>query len=230
MKKIAFATLVLLVFFSSEAQKLKVDKIQFCGKIYSKTGIMRNMLQEQFEFLQLQEKDTIVDIGAASGWYEGAYSAISPLSNIHFILMDIDSSCLNQRKVDNMIKHYSGLKGSPITNSFELVLNTADSLNLPSGKFKKVWLMNVLHEIPDKKKMIRDIHEILQPGGELILLEYIPKNSGDLHGGCKKPLLGLEEWKALIENQNFTMTEFIQTNKVKKRMTINLIRFIKPHG
>ncbi len=218
----------LSILFSAQAQKLKSDKTLFCGKIYNKTAFMKEQLKEQFDFLRLQEHDTIVDIGAASGWYEGAYSALSPLQDLHFIMVDIDTSCLNKTKLHNMVSHYSGLKGAPITNSFELVHNTVDSLFLPKEKFRKVWLINILHEITDKDKMLSDVHEILQPGGELIILEYIPKHPGDLHGGCKKPLNTLDEWNDLLLKNNFTIADHIQTNKVKKRKTINMIRYIKP--
>src|ERR1700712_3360077 len=116
---------------------------------------MASQMQDQFDFLKLSENDTIVDIGAASGWYEGAFSAGNNFRHIHFILVDIDTNCLNARKLAAMTAHYSQLKGSPITNSFTLVNNTPDSLFLPASTYGKVWLLNVFHEIDDKPKMLR---------------------------------------------------------------------------
>jgi ubiquinone/menaquinone biosynthesis C-methylase UbiE len=127
-----------------------------------------------------------------------------------------------------MIAHYSKVKGSPITIGFHLVNNTFDSLFLPAATYKKVWLLNVLHEIPDPAKMIGSIYDILQPGGEIILLEKIPKKPGELHGGCRKPLRSPQQWQALFENHHFRYKEDVQVTKVKNRMTLNMIRFVKP--
>jgi ubiquinone/menaquinone biosynthesis C-methylase UbiE len=210
----------------SYAQK-KVDRIKFCGVSYTDAEKMKEQLQEQFDFLKIAEGDTIVDIGAASGWYEGAFSVHSPLQKLHFILVDIDSSCLNKTKVDNMISHYSKLKGGPITHQFILVNNTVDSLHLPQNQFSKVWLMNVLHEIPDGKKMVGDIYNILRMGGELVVLEFMPKKPGQLHGGCHMPLRNMEEWKALLKDQGMQFVEHIEVLKDRGRSRIALMRFRK---
>jgi ubiquinone/menaquinone biosynthesis C-methylase UbiE len=219
--------LLTLIALTARAQKSKVERIPFCGKVIRDKAEMISQLQEQFHFLNVQEGDTIVDIGAASGWYEGAFSAASELRNVHFVLVDVDSNCLNQRKVDNMVAHYSGVKGSPITNQFRLVNNSYDSLFLPLATYKKVWLLNVLHEIPDPGKMISSICNILQSGGEITLLEMIPKKPGALHGGCRKPLLSLQQWQALFESNGFRYKEDVQVTRVKNRMTVNMVRFVK---
>lgn len=209
--------------FGSLAQK----KQNFCGVRYMKKDVMITQLQDQVDFLKLRENDTIVDIGAASGWYEGAVSVVSALKNLHFILLDIDSACLNKRKLDNMLVHYSGLKGEPITHSFQLIQNSVDSLYLPANSYSKVWLLNVLHEIEDKDKMLKDVYHILRTGGEIVLLEFIPKKPGAVHGGCKKPLLNIEQWKVVFERNNFQIKEVKEIIKDRGRSRINMIRFVK---
>lgn len=226
MKTIACYVAILLFQTVATGQK-KAERIPFCGVVYKNQSSIKKLQNDQFQFLNVTEYDTIVDIGAGSGWYEGAFSAVMPFNDLHFILVDIDSTCLNQQKVRNMTAHYSGVKGTPITNTFTLVRNTPDSLHLPVERFRKAWLLNVLHEIEAKPKMIRDIHAILQKGGELILLEYIPLQPDALHGGCRKPLLSLDEWTKLFEEGGFHMKEYIQVRKVKGVPRINLIRFIK---
>jgi hypothetical protein len=100
----------------------------------------------------VQEGDTIVDIGAQSGTYEGCFLAVNNFKTVRFLLVDIDSSCLNQEKVNNMVAHYSKVKGDSIRNSFQIVQNTPDSLWLPLNQYRKAWLFNTLHELRINQK------------------------------------------------------------------------------
>ena len=210
----------------SAQKKDKVDKIAFCGaSAKSKEGIS-NYFHQQFQFLNVSEGDTIVDIGAGSGWYEGAFSAASELKELTFVLVDINPKCLNEKKVNNMISHYSKVKGDSITYRFQIVQNTPDSLHLPLNQFNKVWMLNTLHEIPDQSKMIRDIHAILKTGGEIIVLENPPKKEGQLHGGCKKPLLSFEKITSLFTANGFQFSEKLDIIR-KRNSDVQMLRFIK---
>ena len=77
-------------------KKNKIDKLKFCGwQLNDKQKISSNF-KDQFDFLNVHEGDTIVDIGAQSGSYEGCYLAVTKFKTVCFLLVDIDSSCLNQ--------------------------------------------------------------------------------------------------------------------------------------
>lgn len=218
----------LLLFFPMlvfAQKKDKIDKIEFCGwKMKNKKGIKAYM-QPQFDFLQVQEGDTIVDIGAQSGSYEGCFLSVNNFQNLSFILVDIDPKCLNQQKVNNMITHYAGVKGDSIKANFKIVQNTADSLWLPQNSFQKVWLLNTLHEIPDQAKMVRDIYSVLRTGGEIVILELTPDYEGQLHGGCHKPLMNFEKINEVFTSNGFRLAD--RKNFVRKRNDLLMLRFIK---
>ena len=184
---------------------------------------LKENLHPQFDFLKVKENDTIIDIGASSGWFEGAFSAGEAFHNLLFILVDIDTICLSQTKVDAMVSHYSKVKGKPITNQFKLVNNTTDSLWLPLYTYPKVLLMNTLHEIPDQNKIARDIHSILRDNGELIILEMKPSKKGELHFGCNKPLLTQEEMKILFANNGFRYSESIEIKNHKRSILLMIL-------
>jgi ubiquinone/menaquinone biosynthesis C-methylase UbiE len=207
-------------------KKDKVERIEFCGWKMNDKKKIRDYFQQQFDFLGVQEGDTIVDIGASSGTYEGNFLAVSDLKTISFILVDIDPKCLNQQKVDNMIAHYSKVKGDSIKNKFQLVQNTPDSLWLPLNQFQKVWIMNTLHEIPDQAKMVRDIFSILKPGGEIVVLENPPAYEGQLHGGCHKPLLSFEKINSLFISNGFEFADKKNIDR-KRNSDILMIRYRK---
>jgi ubiquinone/menaquinone biosynthesis C-methylase UbiE len=218
---------ILLLLACMHLYAVAQQPISFCGKQFNSKEGIRQHLGDQFQFLKMQEGDTIVDIGAGSGWFEGALSAATDFQKLHFLLLDIDSGCLNSSKVNQMIRYYEALKGSPITHSFKTVLNTQDTLMLPLATYQKVWMFNMLHEVPDKKQLLRMTHAIMIAHGEIILLELIPKKKGALHGGCHKPLLSLEEWKTLFAKEGFHFSESILTGKLKNTYRINMARFVK---
>src|SRR6476659_10757924 len=109
--RIYLLLLVILPLCVLAQRKKKIDKLKFCGwQLNDKQKISSNF-KDQFDFLNVQEGDTIVDIGAQSGTYEGCFLAVNNFKTIRFLLVDIDNSCLNQEKVNNMIDHYSKVKG-----------------------------------------------------------------------------------------------------------------------
>lgn len=218
--------LLLVVQHSFSQKKSKVNRISFCGVRLEKKAFLEEVYQQQFDFLNLQEYDTVVDIGAGSGWYEGALSVASPLQHLNFFLVDISTDCLNATKVNNMKAHYAALKGSPITHTFTIINNTVDSLYLPARTFKKVWIMNTLHEIPDQHKMAQDIYDILQPGGEVVILEMIPRKEHELHGGCNMPLMSREQLDQLFTSHHFTVKDHIDI-LAKRRSPLRMIRYIR---
>ena len=219
--------LLLLIPFVTVAQKKnKIEKLSFCGWRFNEKDKIISQFQDQFDFLQVHDGDTIVDIGAQSGSYEGCFMAAMNVKDVSFVLVDIDSSCMNQQKIDNMINHYSSVKGEPIKGNFQLIHNTVDSLWLPAGQYQNAWILHTLHEIPDRAKMVKDINFILKPDGEIIVLELGPRKTGQLHGGCNKPLMTLDEINRLFTANGFMLNNQLIIKK-KKRFDVVLLRYIK---
>ena len=216
---------LLLVCCSLSAQKMKPD--EFCGTRYRDLQALKEQLKYQFEFLRLQDGDTVVDIGAASGWYEGAVWAGTDLKKLQVILVDIDSNCLNQQRVSNMLHHYGDLKGGPYELDITMIRNTPDTLYLEPGKYNKIWLLNTLHEVPDPPKLLQQIYRVLRPGGELILLELVPTKPGKKHGGCNKPLRSPDQWVELLQREGFRKTESMIDAARNKKTPVTMIRFIR---
>jgi ubiquinone/menaquinone biosynthesis C-methylase UbiE len=125
-----------------------------------------------------------------------------------------------------MLDHYGKMQREPINNGFEIVNNTPDSLYLPLNTYKKVWLINTLHEIPDKFSFLQSISRIMKAGGEIIVEEIAPKKPGALHGGCKKPLLSTIDLLALFEKAGFSYKEK-KIFPYRAQAGLQMIRFIK---
>lgn len=205
----------------------KIDRLDFCGWRLETQQKIREGFGDDYRFLRPQSGDTIVDIGAASGAYQGALAAGFGMDGVHFVLVDIDGRCLNGEKLSNMLRHYAAVKGDSIRTSFELVKNTPDSLYLPLNRYRKVWLINTLHEVGSPEKMARDIGAVLQSGGEVCVLEKPARREGELHGGCKLPLLLPEQLEGLFTKNGFRLVEKETLYYKKKLVKAVLYRFVK---
>lgn len=191
--------------------------------------MLRKQLEQQLAFLQIKNGDTIVDIGSSSGALIGCMNVIADFKNAHFILVDIDSTCLNTTKVNNMIAYYENMKGAPFNNSISFVLNGIDSLYLPLNSKRKLMIFNTLHEIPDKAGIIKQMAAVLQTGGEIIITELMATEKRTIHQGCKKPLMTEEEIKNLMQDAGFAFkNKVINPIPAKKiRSPYCLFRFVK---
>lgn len=231
MKKGIIFIISLLVLLSTafSQRSKKIPKPGFCGYWYKDSSLLRKHFEQQLAFLQVRNGDTIVDVGSSSGSFTGAINAIGSFKNVHFILVDIDSNCLNATKVNNMIIHYQQLRGEPFNSSIGFVQNTTDSLWLPLNRYKKLWILNTLHEIPDKAGMMRQMAAVLQTGGELVIGELMPTEKRKIHGGCHQPLMGEEEIKSLAAAAGLQFSEVaINPLAVKKiKNPYYVFRFVK---
>ncbi|MEP7238877.1 MAG: methyltransferase domain-containing protein [Ferruginibacter sp.] len=220
--------LVISACFGQQTQE-KIKKLKFCGYRYTDSALLRNHFEQQLAFLQIKDGDTIVDIGSSSGALIGCINVIADFKNAHFILVDIDSDCLNSSKVNNMIAYYENIKGRSFNNSIGFVVNTTDSLWLPLNSKRKLWIFNALHEIPDKSGMIRQMSAVLQTGGEIIIAELMATEKRKIHQGCKKPLMTGEEIKKLMQDAGFVFKD-MAANTIPVKKIINpycLFRFVK---
>ena len=209
--------------------KEKIKKLKFCGYKYSDSSLLRKHFEQQLTFLKINNGDTIVDIGSSSGAYIGAINVMADFKNVHFILVDIDSHCLNTDKVNNMIAHYEKLRGKPFNNTIGFVQNTTDSLYLPLNSKQKLWMFNTLHEIPDKANIIKQMAAVLQTGGEIIIAELLATEKRKIHGGCHKPLMTGEDLKKLMLDAGFAFKNValnpLPVKKIKNPYC--LFRFVK---
>ena len=207
----------------------KIKKLKFCGYKYKDSSLLRKHFEQQLAFLQINNGDTIVDVGTSSGAYIGAINVIADFKNVHFILVDIDSNCLNAAKVNNMITYFENLKGEPFSNSFSFVVNSTDSLYLVLNSKRKLWIINTLHEIPDKAAIIKQMAAVLQTGGEIIIGELMATEKNKIHQGCKKPLMTDEEIKKLMQDSGFTLKNMAVNPWVVKKIRnpLCMFRFVK---
>ena len=111
-----------------------------------------------FDYLQLQTGDRILDLGCGEGRH-----AISA-----YMLNDIDSVGIDLSLKDlNTTRERFNEFIEPDNKNKSLVLSVANGYQLPfsSGSFDKVICSEVLEHIPDYVAVLSEIERVLKPGG-----------------------------------------------------------------
>jgi SAM-dependent methyltransferase len=132
-----------------------------------------------------KQGETIASIGAGNGMKEIQISCF--IEEITWYLQEIDSSRLYQ--FAQVLAYHENLIGSPIGADFNLVLGSENSSGLPYGIFDRVLMLNVFHEIELREGIMREIHQVLKEGGELVIMERMGRTISEFHSDCKYPKL-----------------------------------------
>ena len=177
-----------------------------CGPILDAEGIQ--VFKKQNEYLGLKPGMVFADIGASSGYYDGAMAVF--LDSVTFYLNDIDHHCLNERNLNKVLRYYSKLKGSPIrhTNPFHLVIGTPTSTNLPDNKFDVIFSNATMHVIDYPDSILSDLHRSLKADGSLFIRDEFVA-SGELKKcdskKCGHYVLQREPFLNLMAKNGFTL-------------------------
>ncbi len=148
-------------------------------------------LGDDFSFIQLEAGDTVASIGAATGWFEVAYSTYR--DSLVFYVEDIDPESLQQKNLDKLLRFYERKFDEPISNTFILQLGTESSTKLPSNTFDKVLLRLSFHEFSERDAMMKEVLRILKPRGIFYMAETLVDSTGKLEPNCGHPLLSKED-------------------------------------
>ncbi|MCD6018452.1 MAG: Methyltransferase type 11 [Bacteroidetes bacterium] len=123
------------------------------------------------DFIDLKKGDLVAEIGAGDGVNIGILSMF--FDSIKFVAQDIDAKTLKNKTYNKVIKKYQNYshKTQSNTNTFELVIGTKNTTNLPDNKFDVLFIINSFHDFDKQDEMLDDIYKKLKPNGRFILLE-----------------------------------------------------------
>lgn len=129
----------------------------------------------------VRPSDRVLEIGPGPGFYS------IPLaqrvgSKGKVVCVDVQAQMLESLR--------KRLARSDLGDRVETRLCSGESLGIASlaGSIDRAILIYVLHEVPDPRRTLAEIHDALRPGGELLLVE--PK------GHCSSELFAAELWAA----------------------------------
>lgn len=174
------------------------------GFAYSKEQVEKKFAQ-MLKFYDLRPGEVVGDIGAASGWMDGALSVLT--DSVTYYVQDINTVFLNEDEFTQVIDHYSKVRARPQTNTFHFVIGTPTKTNLPDAVFDKIIFNNSFHEIKKIKKLIEDLDKKLKPGGKIIIHEEFSNDYRiHLQPGCKIAGFTVEEIGRMFEPYGYYLT------------------------
>lgn len=115
---------------------------------------------EVVENMRLVATDTVVDLGAGSGYFTFRLAARVPEGKV--LAVDIQPEML---RILEESRDQRGLK------NIETVLGGIDNPNLPSG-VHAVLMVDAYHEFSHPREIMQAVVTALAPGGQVFLVEY----------------------------------------------------------
>lgn len=178
------------------------------GYAYTKKQCEENFSQDVIDF-NLKNGDVVADVGAASGWIEGALSVL--LDSTTFYVQDINPFYLNESEFSKVINYYSRVRSTPQTNKFYFIIGKERKTLLPDSMFDKVILINTIHEIKFRNKIIKDLRTKLKPNGSIIINEPFSNEFKVIrHIGCNIKAFKVSKVIEFMKHQGFYLTKMTE--------------------
>lgn len=169
-------------------------------------GQCEEMRNESFKYYDIKKGDVIADVGAASGWLDGAFSVL--IDSVTFYVQDVDTHFLNQDQLNRVVKYFSSLRKTPQTNTFHMVIGDKKKTNLPDSTFDKIIINNTFHEMVNPWRIVEDLKRKLKPKGKIIIYDgFSNKYKKNKHEGC-----GIIADKVSFVSDLFSIYDFYLTN------------------
>ena len=96
-------TITILAFISLEVCQAQIFRPYKCGPVLKKDGI--ETFKRLNDYLEISAGDVFAEVGASSGYYNGAMAVF--LDSVTFYLQDIDKDCLNEDNLQKVLRQFS---------------------------------------------------------------------------------------------------------------------------
>jgi len=180
-----------------------------------------NIFNSEISKLGLTDRDTLVDIGAFSGFTDFQLFQFYP--NKFFILEDIyksyEKSLPGAYIIVDSTKRYFKDYSLRITGTNEYI-------PLKSSAYKTVYCRKTVHEFTKPDKMVEELKRIISVDGVLIISEEIPLFPNETDPGCKKKLMTSEEIIDLFKSHRLKLRSSDTTNW-KQNRNLYILKFTK---
>ncbi len=140
--------------------KLKVCPVELAGGLDNR---YRKLFQNPYKILRpfIKEGMTVLDMGCGPGFFSLEIARL--LKGKGFVY----AADLQQGMLDIVRKK---VKSTDLEQVIKLHKCQDDSIDLGS-KVDFVLLFYVVHEVPDQEKLFRELKSLLNPGGEIFIIE-----------------------------------------------------------
>jgi ubiquinone/menaquinone biosynthesis C-methylase UbiE len=146
-------------------------------------------LKVEFDLYNLSKGDTILDVGAGSGYVQSMIGCY--YDSIHYCLLDIDSTTLNNENIKFSKDYYSKLYKKDINFTYDIIINNnVNKLPFKDKSFNKIMCRLTLHELSNLDKILEEMYRVCKNGGEIIIVERTSE-TGEVDDNCGNKYLSI---------------------------------------
>jgi ubiquinone/menaquinone biosynthesis C-methylase UbiE len=175
----------------------QLNKFTLLQKYYHDKETLYRDNKFAVRFLDLHPGETLADVGAFDGIWDGIYSVFT--DSVNYYIEDITDKGFARN--DSIMQYCEKLSGRPSHNKMIKVVGNENSTNLPSSTFDKVICNESFHHFGQPAVMLADFKRILKPGGSLFIRDSLKrrgKKQSHFHYSKKEMI-------ALIEQNGFVL-------------------------
>lgn len=151
--------------------------------------------KETLKRLGLKEEDSMADIGCGIGYFTIPAAEIINSNNKAYGL-DI---------LEEMLEEIKSRSDEKNINNIETIKTEEYDLKLEDETATFALMVNVLHEVKDKIRMLKEINRILKVKGKITIIEFEKKETKQ--GPPLDHRISFEEVSALLEGEGFKVAE-----------------------
>lgn len=209
----------LLLFLSACKGRMGKELPYECGFVVGSKAGIEEVWGPELRVAGYQAGDTVAFVGASNGYRAGMLSVIT--DSLHIVLEDIDSLCLNATELVKVRRFYEGVRGEPLTNTFELVLGNEHATLLPRRAFDKVTVTASFHHFSAPEAMLADLKGSLKTNGRLYIIENTVEVTGERRKRyCEHPLKSEVDLRKQFEAAGFEVLEVQSLHKDFTKMFV----------
>ncbi len=120
----------------------------------------RQRPEDILSFLGIEEDDTILDLGAGTGFLTFPLAERAKEGKIYAV--DV------QKEMVKKLKDRCEEEG---VDNVEVLLSGESDIPLPDSEVNKTYMLNVLHEIDDFAAL-EEVHRVMKKGGKMLIVDW----------------------------------------------------------
>ncbi len=116
-----------------------------------------------------------------------------------------DTVSLNQATINKAKAQFADKRKSPLTNKFQIIYGTTNTIPAKDAFADKVMIMNSYHHFENKDLMLKEIYRVLNHRGRLIITDHVSlTESKESSYGCDR--------KYFLLNQTDLIDQIVKAN------------------
>jgi ubiquinone/menaquinone biosynthesis C-methylase UbiE len=183
------------------------------GKVSNKMNEVNEVVYDlTLETMNLHENETILEIGFGNGRFFNKLFAKAANLKVWGIDFSKDMVAMANRNNPTYIR----------AGKLNLQLGSSDNLPFANDSFDKVFCINVIYFWDQPEKHLSEIHRVLKDGGEFFAAIRSKETFSHLPAADYGfTLYNEEEWKMVLEQNNFTFEGATRKREDKGKATID---------